>query len=336
MAVVFPWLPGSDAAWSSFEAHLDAFTHISPTGLAFRPDGSIAQADRPDLTKVAQIAKDHQLLVLPLIVNENFQAQSAEAVLCDKTVRQRAIDELARLVEANQWDGINLDFEGPWAYRSQYVAFVSGISKRLHDLGKLVTVDVVSAYRPPRGVEGDPGLSWSDPYDYPALGQLVDLFILMGYDYHYRFGHPGPVGPAWWLERVLDWTTSVVPSHKVVLGLPFYGYHWTVTEAGETVDGAYLPFAEAERLRCEHRVWRAWDWDGLSRYFHFREPDQPNVEHIVHYDDAASLAQRMQLISRYHLAGVAFWSLGQEDPDVWSFVKKQIKGAESTASPAQA
>lgn len=325
--VVFPWLPGNQG-WASFEEHAGQITHISPTGLAIAPDGSIHRAEQPDIGQVAETARAKGVLCVPLVVNQGFSAESAAAILCDPAKRREAADRLAQLVMDNGWDGINLDFEGPWAFRSEYAAFVARVADRLRPRGKLVTVDVVAQKRPPTGQPEATALSWAEPYDYAALGPLVDLFIVMGYDYHWRGGPPGPVGPAWWLEEVLEYTTHLVPADKVVLGLPFYGYHWAVDGAGQTVQGNYVPYAEAERLRQEHGAFKSWDFDGLCRHFHFRGED--GLEHVVYYDDAASIARRLTLADRFRLAGVAFWSLGQEDPGVWA----EIAAWRSPAPPA--
>ncbi|MBE3576837.1 MAG: hypothetical protein IMX00_04015 [Limnochordales bacterium] len=316
--IVFPWLP-NQAAISSFLANTDVITHISPTGLSLSSDGSIKQAENPDIATVCQIAREKGVKCVPLVVNEGFSAASAAAILCDPVRRRQAADRLCDLVEENDWDGINLDFEGPWAFRSEYTAFVARVADRLRPRSKLVTLDVVAQYRPPTGNSEHPNSAWADPYDYPALGQLVDLFIIMGYDFHSRSGPPGPVGPAWWLERVLEYATAHVQPERIVLGLPFYGYHWIVDEDGKTISGNYVSYSRAEEIRLQHQVGKSWDYDGQCRHFHFRDAD--GRENIVFYDDARSLARRLRLVDLFHLAGVAFWSLGQEDPEVWSEIR---------------
>lgn len=316
--LVFPWLP-NQAAMQSFEQNADAITHISPTGLSIAADGSLKRAEQPDIDAVHRIAREKGIKCIPLVANEGFRADSAAAIVCDPARRREVADRLCVLVVENDWDGINLDFEGAWAFRSEYAAFVARVADRLRPQGKLVTVDVVSTYRPPTGNPESADLIWADPYDYPALGQLADFFILMGYDFHWRGGPPGPVGPAWWLEKVLEYTTAHVPAEKIVLGLPFYGYHWVVDEDGKTVSGSYVPYSHAEELRQQHGAFKSWDYDGLCRHFHFRGED--GRENVVFYDDARSIARRLRLADRYHLAGVAFWSLGQEDPEVWPEIR---------------
>lgn len=333
MPIVFPWLTGSERGLASFKAHTAAMTHISPTWLRIGTDGTLQCNDNPE---VAALARTAGVKLVPLVVNEGFSEASAAAILSDPSRRGRVAAALAQKVIEAEWDGINLDFEGPWALRSEYTAFVAAVSARLRPLGKEVSVDVVCQVRPPRGVAGGRA-TWADPFDYPALGQLVDRVMLMGYDYHPLGGPPGPVGPAWWLRQVLEWTLRWIPADRVVLGLPFYGYHWVVPNAdgrggdvtGAGVEGRYVPFDEAESLRAQAGVPASWDYDALSRHFHFL--DEHGRENVIHYDDAASLGRRLQLVGEYRLAGAAFWSLGQEDPAVWD-VLGRFKGGEAPAS----
>ena len=71
--VVFPWLPGNQGR-ASFEEHAGQITHISPTGLAIAPDGSIHRAEQPDIGQVAETARAKGVLCVPLVVNQGFSA----------------------------------------------------------------------------------------------------------------------------------------------------------------------------------------------------------------------------------------------------------------------
>jgi spore germination protein YaaH len=39
---------------------------------------------------------------------------------------------------------------------------------------------------------------------------------------------------------------------------------------------------------------------------------------VTYFDDADSLARKIALVHANHLAGVAAWRLGFEDPEFWS------------------
>lgn len=317
MPIVFPWVIDREESLSTLENHAHLFTHISPTWLKVKPDGSIA---REEGQRVNAAAKAHDLKLVPLVGNEGFTPESAEQILVDPVVRRRVADELSEIVLDLEWHGITVDFEGPWAFRSEYTAFIQRLCNNLQPHGKLVALATAAQTTHPSGC--GPEAAWTDPYDYPALGRLVDLFIPMGYDFHGVNTLPGPVGPAWWLQQVIQHTLSAMPRKKVVLGLPLYGYRWIQGKDG-TWQGQYITHDRAEALREQCGVPLLWDYDALSRTFNF--VDEAGQVNVVHYDDAASIRKRLELIRQHDLAGVAFWCLGLGDPAVWSALEDALQ-----------
>lgn len=307
--LVFPWVIDREESLSCLERHGQLFTHISPTGMRVQSDGSV---DYTEVPRVAAAAQRFDLKIVPLATNGTFTLETAQAILVDPAVRSRAASELSELVLDHGWDGLCLDFEGPWAFRSEYTDLVRRICARLQPEGKLVTMAVAAQTEHPTGSGEDS--TWLDPYDYPALGQLVDLFIPMGYDFHGVNTLPGPVGPAWWLRGVLRHTLSYVPREKVVMGLPLYGYRW-IRSADDTWLGQYVTYDVAEALRQKVQAPLLWDYDAISRTYSFT--DEEGRLNVVHYDDAASVRKRVELVAECGVAGVAFWCLGLGDPGVW-------------------
>ncbi len=339
------WLvPDAPDSLESFRRFGRSLTHVSPTWLRLDAEARLEARWQPEVVALCQ---EYGVALVPLVVNEGFKAEVAGAILGDPTRRRRAVDELVRFADRPEVAGINLDFEGPFGrWRHAYSEFVRELADRLHGLGKEVSVDVVCQTRPPQPVEtlqesSDPAsaewvAAWAEPYDYRALGEAVDQLILMGYDFHARVSEPGPVGPLWWLQRVLTYTLSVTDPSKVVLGLPFYGRRWIstgpMTEADwtpreprsyemprATRDVGFEPaeglsFAQATRemaqaTRSGRHPEEASPWGA------YRHADGRLV--VVHYDDAESLATKLALVRRHGLAGCAFWRLGQEDPAIW-------------------
>lgn len=307
--LVFPWVIDREESLVNLEQHAALFTHVSPTGTKVLPDGSV---DHSPIPRALAAARTHGLKTMPLATNGTFTPETAEAILVDPHVRERAANELATLALDHGWDGICLDFEGPWAFRSEYTDFVRRLCTKVQPKGLQVAIAVAAQTEHPAGSGAE--AAWTDPYDYPALGRLVDLFIPMGYDFHGVNTLPGPVGPAWWLRAVLRHTLSCVPRQKVVLGLPLYGYRWREQDDGSW-RGEYVTYAAAEKLREEVQAPLLWDYDALSRTYSFT--DEEGRLNVVHYDDAQSLRRRLELVRENELAGIAFWCLGLGDPAVW-------------------
>ena len=60
-------------------------------------------------------------------------------------------------------------------------------------------------------------------------------------------------------------------------------------------------------------------WKSQEGQHYFEYKDQ-NVLYRVWQEDARSLALKSALVSRYDLAGRAYWRKGFEDPEIWGKV----------------
>src|SRR5690606_10440632 len=75
-------------------------------------------------------------------------------------------------------------------------------------------------------------------WDVAAIAKEVDYIIVMAYDFHRRSSpQAGPVAPLFGGKELWDSDISehlqafltIVPSEKILLGIPFYGYEWQTT-----------------------------------------------------------------------------------------------------------
>lgn len=126
----------------------------------------------------------------------------------DTGARNLAITSM--VAEAEQFDGVNLDFEGlGWndtpaelsKVRSDYSQFVNDLAVQLHSSGKTLSL---SLHAPNSAYPG---------YDYAALGRVADHIIIMAYDYG-----PKPE-PTDLVEQAVKLATASVPADKLLLGI---------------------------------------------------------------------------------------------------------------------
>lgn len=152
-----------------------------------------------------------------------------------------------------------------------------------------------------------------------AIGQIADYVVIMTYDFHYPgsilAGPVAPLGGAG-TERVWDVTlsakaaASLIPAHKLLLGIPVYGYEWqTLDESpGSPVipgTGVFASDARVAKLDFSHQL----DVVASEPYVIFPEND---YFHQIYFSNAAAVAAKVKLAHQLHLGGVAFWALGYE------------------------
>ncbi|MCI7302465.1 MAG: glycosyl hydrolase family 18 protein [Clostridiales Family XIII bacterium] len=115
------------------------------------------------------------------------------------------------------------------------------------------------------------------------------------------------VAPLNQVRRVLDYAVSEVPPDQLLMGIPNYGYDWT------------LPFVQgesrAEKISNDEAIARAerygaeifFDEQAQSPYYYYT--DENGADHVVWFEDERSMRAKLALVSEYGLAGVSYWNI---------------------------
>lgn len=305
---ILPWLvPDDPSSFAALKKALPSLERVSPCYFSLSADFELKTALDPN----REALKSLGLKLYPLVVNERFKPEVARVLLETAEARKKTADILMNKVMEENYPGLNVDFEGPFGqWRSEYTEFIALLAEMLHKEGKEISVDVVSQTKDPT-----PEHSWAYPFEYQKLGSVVDYLVLMGYDYSSTFSPPGPVAPNDWLRAVKAYTISQVPREKVILGLPFYGRHWTVEPDGSYSEGRGIKYKQAMELASEWRVNPVKHESGCL-YIEYKYPD--NSCEQIFFEDKTTLLEKIKIADG--LAGIAFWRLGQEDESIWDYL----------------
>ena len=63
-------------------------------------------------------------------------------------------------------------------------------------------------------------------------------------------------------------------------------------------------------------------WDESSKSPHFSYNSADGIHHQIWYENKESLKYKLDLVTKYDIAGAALWKLGEEDPGSWAVLKK--------------
>ena len=243
------------------------------------------------------------------------------------------IDSLVSLVKLREAHGVNIDFEGVAAsQRENLSSFMLRLSERFH-----------------REIEGSqvsmalPAVDWRNAYDVETMSAGVDLFIIMGYGYHWAgSSHAGPVAPRnngdrWSpidLARSIDsYLKRGVPKQKLALGLPWYGFNWPTRSddiaAATTARGSARTYSS---VRNSFDLDSA-RWDSASSTPWIATEIGDSLWHQVWFDDARSLQIKYELAVMKGLAGVGIWALGYDGGhrEMWDALHRVFGDCNETA-----
>ena len=181
------------------------------------------------------------------------------------------------------------------------------LSQALHAEGKLLTIAV-------HAHTGRP-----DYQNYKALGEVVDRFRIMTYDYSWSGSEPGPIAPLFWVRDVAEYAMTVVDPKKIQIGICFYAYDWPNTGARATA----LTFTEVEQIKAAYQpsVNFVEERGGelvQESFFNY-------AGRTVWFANEKSLQSRMELVREMDLAGIAIWRLGNEDPKNWTYIRESFQ-----------
>lgn len=250
--------------------------------------------------------------VVPSIVNRGFSREAVLTAIETPEARANHIAAIVELVESNDYDGVDIDYESLAAEdRDLFTLFIEELAAALHARNKELSIAV-------HAKTDDVG-SWGGPaaQDWPRLGAAVDRFKIMTYDYHHGASSAGPIAPLSWIDAVLRYAAAVVSPRKTYVGIHFYGYEW-VGGSGRGIE-----WRQAVKTAQMYNAAIQRDESGEAW---FRYDDG---RYTVYFADAENLRVKLPAISAAHpdLAGIAIWRLGGEDPENWRAIRGWIEGA---------
>ncbi|MDL2258924.1 LysM peptidoglycan-binding domain-containing protein [Eubacteriales bacterium OttesenSCG-928-K08] len=248
--------------------------------------------------------------VAPVMVITNFNekgafsSERASAILNNPACRKRLIREIETMMRRKGFRGLDIDFENVYAKdRDAYNKFLKQVVDSLHPHGYIVSSAV-----PAKTSDSQTGIL-VEGVDYAAHGRILDYVFLMTYDWGYQYGPPMAVAPLDKVEQVVKYAVSVMPSKKIVLGIPNYAYDWTLPyKKGDRAKLTML--AEAVNLAARH--WSQINFDQTAKTPYFNYEDDKGKQHVVWFDDARSYQAKFELVDKYNLAGVGFWNINTQ------------------------
>ena len=302
---IFPWAD-ADVLKNVFP-HL---TYVSIFSYMVKQDGSLGT-----INDSAAIQSALKAGVAPVMVITNteegagFSSELAHTILTNIQIQNTLIDNIIAVMDEKNYYSLNIDFEYLYPEdRQNYNNFVSRVVNALHPLGYKVSVALA-----PKLSGDQPGLLY-EAHDYPSLGAIADNVIIMTYEWGYLYGPAMAVAPVDQVRKVLDYATSVIPSEKILMGMPNYGYDWT------------LPFVRgsAARLLTNNgavalaaRVGAAIRYNNTAQAPYFNYYDNMGRRHEVWFDDPRSIYARLLLVSEYNLGGVSYWTVNNYHAANW-------------------
>ena len=300
---------------------LPYLTYLTLFTYGIRPDGTLIKIEDEELIELARLYGVAPIMLISTLGEDGtFSNELAADLLGDPDMQSRVISEISDTLSARRYAGVDIDFEYiPGEYADAYVRFIENLHQVLAPQGYRVFVALAPKTSPTQR-----GLLY-EGHDYGGLGEAADGVLLMTYEWGYTYGPPLPVAPINRVREVVDYALSEIPTEKINLGIPNYGYDWTLPYiAGESKAQSLSNVAAVELANQRHA---AIDFDRTAQSPYFRYFVRVNgdpVEHIVHFEDARSIDAKLGLIAEKSLRGGSVWNIMRYFPQLWLVLNQRF------------
>jgi spore germination protein YaaH len=281
-------------------------------------------------------------LIIPTITDGTDKLVLSN-LLADPKSRTSIAILISNFVKVNNYDGIDLDFEGfafvdgntTWAKTQiSWVAFIKELSALMRADKKILSIATPYAFNPSEKQKGYTVYAWA------KVAEYIDRLRIMTYDY--SVARPGPIGPIAWAEKTIQYAVSIMPASKVYVGLPGYGRDWVTKVTGvcpavfskvikSGAKAATFVMRDAATLAASYGVTPQYDtktaevtFSYTKQYDGLNSAGQSTIctaNRTAWYQNAESYAARTALVGKYKLGGVVAWTLGMEEPGAMESIR---------------
>lgn len=293
---------------------LPYINYMTPFTYGITDSGNLVQLDDEELIDLALNYGVAPLMHLSTLTERGgFSNELASLVLNNPDIQDTLIGEIVANMQNKGYRGLDIDFEFVYPQDSLlYGEFIGKLRSTLNPLG----YEVIAALAP-KTSDTQRGLLY-EGHNYRAIGDNADSVLLMTYEWGYTYGPPLAVAPIRNVRQVVDYALGIIPPEKIFLGIPNYGYDWTLPYVkGESRADS---ISNVEAIQIAARNGAEIQFDEVSQSPWFRYTDDAGRVHEVWFEDVRSIQQKFNLINEKGLRGAGYWNLMRPFQQNWSLL----------------
>lgn len=286
------------------EETLPYLSSLSVFSYGFTTDGELvapAQDDSFMINAALKAGVRPVLTLTPLGPDGNFNNFLIASVVNNQAAKDNLLTNILDTVQEKDFQGVDIDFEYIRPEdRIPFADFVADVRNLLSPYGYHVSVALA-----PKTSDTQAGLLYAGK-DYGLLGEAADSVLLMTYEWGYTYGPPMAVAPVNKVRQVVEYAVTRIPSSRIDLGIPNYGYDWTLPFVRGSSRATTISNLEAVRIAVEAGVPIQFDEVAMSPYFQYEKDGQ---QHEVWFEDVRSYREKFSLVPEYGLRGMGYWQI---------------------------
>ncbi|MFA5657993.1 MAG: glycosyl hydrolase family 18 protein [Oscillospiraceae bacterium] len=298
---------------------LPYLTMLTIFGYGFTENGELIEIDDETLIKLALDFSVKPILLLSSITETGtFSGERASYLFNSIAFQNALIEKLIKKMKQKGYLGIDIDFEfiKP-ADAAAYLAFLRNITSKMHANGFSVNVDLA-----PKTSAAQQGLLY-EAHDYRRFGEIADTVLLMTYEWGYTFGPPMAVAPINKVNEVVSYALTEIPPQKIIMGIPNYGYVWTLPYIQGRTQASSIGNQQAVFIARRYGANIHYDETAQAPFFSYYTPR--GSERVVWFEDVRSIKAKMDVISQNAMLGAGYWNVMRPFVQNWSYLNARFE-----------
>lgn len=293
---------------------LPFLTYLSIFTYGFTAEGALVPIEDEELIAIAQEFGVAPIMMLaPMTADGNFNSQVAHDMFINPGAQETLINNIVTTMQAKGYRGLDIDFEFVLPEdKGEFLEFITAVNTRLDQEGFITLVALA-----PKTSGEMTGLLY-EAHDYPTIGAVADIVLLMTYEWGFTFGPPMATAPLNNVRRVLEYGVTVIDPNKILMGIPNYAYDWPLPFVKGETQAESIGNQEAIERAVQYGVTIQFDETAQAPFYNYT--DANGIEHVVWFDDVRSMNAKFRLIPELNLRGAGVWQIMRYFPGMWMVV----------------
>ncbi len=277
---------------------------LSVFSYGFTREGELippALDDRFMISSARAVGVRPVLTLTPFGPDGNFNNLLITSLVNNEEVKNNFLANLLEVLREKNFGGVDIDFEYILPQdRIPFADFVADTRNYLAPYGYSVSVALA-----PKTSDSQAGLLYEGK-DYGLLGAAADSVLLMTYEWGYTYGPPMAVAPINKVRQVVEYALTRIAPSKIDLGIPNYGYDWTLPYERGVTAARTIGNLEAVQIAIENNAAIRFDETAMSPFFQY---EKDGLLHEVWFEDVRSYREKFSLLPEYGLRGMGYWQI---------------------------
>jgi spore germination protein len=301
---------------------LPYLTYLSIFGYTINENADIAE---PDDEELIQMAKEYHVAPIMLVSTLSYQgigsAEAAYNVLYNEEIVDKYIENILNILRRKGLFGVSFIYTFLTSLQEDaYNSFTEKVTKRLNSEGFSVFISV------PPMTKIEANLITFERINYSQIGNQANQIMVMNYSWGHNPGPPMPAASIFMLRLFVDYLITQIPSDKMIIGLPLFGYAWQLPYIIGVTEANALTFESAINLALDTGSEIRFDEISQNPYYEFTvyRAGVP-IQYMVWFVDVRSIDALTSLVTEYNFPGIAVWNIMTFFQQMWLFINSQYE-----------